>query len=194
MARPYFCACDHQNLVSTHFPYVEDVVFRRLEGPPDDGFDCGRAEQTMFLYECALADQEAQLSVTHLYYVQGILGAYATVCMDALPLGRREREPAMRFQEIGALKLAQLGVSLRFQGMGLGRFVVGDVISRARSESERVGCRYVTLDAQPDLVGWYERLGFQRNRLRQDRRLQDARANARDPASIPVSMRYDLRG
>jgi ribosomal protein S18 acetylase RimI-like enzyme len=179
--------------VSTHFAYVEDIAFRRLDGPPEHGFDCGRPEQTMFLYERALADQEAQLSVTHLYYVQGILGAYATVCMDALPLGRREREPAMRFQEVGALKLAQLGVSLTFQGMGLGRFVVGDVISRAQGESERVGCRYVTLDAQPDLVGWYERLGFQRNTLRQDRRLQDALAHGRDPASIAVSMRYDLR-
>lgn len=74
-----------------------------------------------------------------------------------------------------------------------GMFVVADVINRARKEGRRVGCRYVTLDSQPDLVGWYERQGFERNRLRQDRRVQDALAHGRDPVAIAVSMRYDLR-
>jgi ribosomal protein S18 acetylase RimI-like enzyme len=91
------------------------------------------------------------------------------------------------------MKLAQLGVHRAFQGMGLGRTVVADVVEFARDEASRVGCRYVTLDAQPDLVGWYESLGFERNILRQDQRMQTALAHRRDPASIPVSMRFDLR-
>jgi hypothetical protein len=67
---------------------TDEVVVCVLGGPPDAGFDCGREEQTRFLYEWAWADQQAQISVTYGYYLEGILVAYATVCMDALPLER----------------------------------------------------------------------------------------------------------
>ena len=121
------------------------------------------------------------------------MAAYATVCMDALPLGRRERGLAVRYQDVAALKLAQLGVHLPFQGVGVGKLVVADVTALARDEATRVGCRYVTLDSQPDLVHWYEGQGFKRNRLRQDQRVLDAIRHHRDPERIAVSMRFDLR-
>ncbi|HET7462439.1 MAG TPA: hypothetical protein VFJ82_14395 [Longimicrobium sp.] len=169
------------------------MAVHRMEGPPEPGFDCGREEQTAFLYERAYADQLALLSVTYLYYVKGILAAFATVCMDAVPLGPRERDRTIPYQEVSACKLAQLGVALPFQGMGLGRLVVADVVSRAQDETGRIGCRFVSLDAQPDLVGWYEARGFVRNTLRQARREQEALARGRDPSRIAVSMRFDLR-
>lgn len=163
-----------------------------MAAPPELGFDCGRAEQNAFLYERAWSDQEAQLSVTYLYYAHGILAAYATVCMDAVPLGPRERDRSVPYQETAACKLAQLAVSLPFQGIGLGKYVVGDIISRAQDEAKRIGCRFLTLDAQPDLVSWYADQGFVQNKLRQDRRIQEAIARGRDPSTIAVSMRFDL--
>jgi ribosomal protein S18 acetylase RimI-like enzyme len=180
--------------MSTHPEITSDeLVVRVMDGPPERGFDCGRADQTNFLYDRAWDDQQAQLSVTYLYYFRGILAAYATVCMDSLPLGRGERDATVRYGEVGAMKLAQLGVHRSFQGMGLGRIVVGDIVEFARGEASRVGCRYLTLDAQPDLVGWYQSLGFQRNVQRQDQRVQNAIAHRRDPDLIAVSMRFDLR-
>lgn len=172
--------------------WPDDVLVTRLDGPPDIGFDCGRAEQNAFLYDWAQVDQEARLSVTYLYYVQGILGAYASVSMDSVPLDRSERGSEERFQEVSALKLVQLGVALPFQGMGLGTKVVADVVVLARDVAQRVGCRYVTLDAQGDVVPWYERLTFKRNQLKQSRRVDDARAHGRHPDGIAVSMRYNL--
>lgn len=174
-------------------PFPDVVIARRMDGPPEPGFDCGRAEQTAFLYERAYAEQEAQLSVTYMYYVKGILAAYATICMDALPLGPRERGRTVRYREVGALKLGQLGVARSFQKMGVGKIIVADVIARAEDEAWRVGCRYVTLDAQPELVEWYQKQGFKRNAFRQEMRVQDALAHGRNPDSIAVSMRFDLR-
>lgn len=168
------------------------MVVSLLDGQPEPGFDCSRLEQTAFFYDWAHADHEAMLSATYRYYVSGIQAAYATVCMDALPLDRSERDGGVRFQEVSALKLAQLGVDHSFQGMGLGSLVLADVVGFARNVAEYIGCRYVTLDAQPDLVGWYQRFGFKRNNLRQKRRMEDARTHGRDPDSITVSMRYNL--
>jgi GNAT superfamily N-acetyltransferase len=169
----------------------DELVVRVMDGPPERGFDCRRAEQTEFFHECAWDDQQAQLSVTYLYYFRGILAAYATVCTDSIPLSRRERDPSVRYREVSAIKLAQLGVHHSFQGIGLGRVAV---LKLARDISLRVGCRYVTLDAQPDLVGWYETQAFVRNLYRQEQRIRDAVEHRRDPDTIAVSMRFDLRG
>jgi hypothetical protein len=72
--------------------------------------------------------------------------------------------------------------------------VVADAISLAREEASRVGCRYLTLDAQPDLVDWYAAQGFKRNELRQELRIADALKHKRNPEEIAVSMRFDLCG
>jgi GNAT superfamily N-acetyltransferase len=176
-----------------HEPSANDVVVRVLREPPEAGFDCGRDEQTRFLRERAWADQQARLSVTYCYYLDEVLAAYAAVCMDAISLGKKEREPDVRYSQVGAVKLAQLGVSVPFQHRGIGRRLLADVIALARKVAKEIGCRYVTLDAQPDLVGWYESQGFDRNQFRQTERILDALMHGREPERIAVSMRYDLR-
>src|SRR5687767_13399896 len=102
----------------------DSIVRRMLDAPPPAGFDCGRDAQNRFFYDWAWHDQQEGVSTTYLYYVQGILAAYATICMDSLELGSREKPKSIRHKEIAALKLAQLGVGRRFQGQGLGRMIV----------------------------------------------------------------------
>jgi predicted GNAT family N-acyltransferase len=113
--------------------------------------------------------------------------------MDSLPLARNERAPAIRYRHVSALKLAQLGIDLGFQGSGMGVEAVAFVVRLAYRVGELVGCRYITLDAQPDLESWYARQGFVRNELHQQERREDAISHRRDPERVAVSMRYDLR-
>jgi GNAT superfamily N-acetyltransferase len=164
----------------------------RLDGHPPLGFDCGSPEQNAFLYERAWVDQQESLSTTYLLYAAGVFAAYATVSMDSLPLNRSERGQ-IPYRFVGSLKLLQVAVSTAFQGRGLGTAAVEFAIQLAEEVRERVACRYVTLDAQPNLVDWYGRRGFVPNRLRQQERIEDAVRHQRDPARIPVSMRFDLR-
>ena len=164
---------------------------QRLEGIPPEGFDCRREAQNSFLYEWAWADQRQRLTTTYVYRVAGGLAAYMAVCMDAVVLGTREKPAALRYKNLAALKLAQLGVDHSLKGRGLGTLIIYDVVNLALELSQRVGCRYVTLDAQPDLVEWYQRLGFEINRVIQKQRIEAA--GARNPDEIPVSMRFDLR-
>jgi GNAT superfamily N-acetyltransferase len=170
-----------------------DVSVHLLDGEPPAGFDCGREMQNDFLYRHAWEDQQAGASVTRLFLLNGMLAGYATVAMDSLVLTRPERDPELRFATVGAMKLAQLGVDLRFAGRGLGTLIVAYAIRLARDLSARVGCRYLTLDAQPDLVGWYTAFGFVPNKTMQERRIQDATAHRRPVEDLAVSMRFDLR-
>jgi GNAT superfamily N-acetyltransferase len=169
-----------------------EFVDSKLDGPPPLGFDCGRSDQNEFLYDDAWRNQQDFVSTTYLFFVDGILAGYASVLTDLLPLGPDERG-SLRYSQISAVKLGQLGVDRRFQGLGIGRHLVGYIVDLTREVGERVACRYLTLDAQPDLVPWYESQGFVRNRVRQEERIANAVRHRRDPARIPVSMRFDMR-
>lgn len=169
------------------------LSIERLEDAPPASFNCGREEQDLFFHEHSWTDQAERLSVTYVVQVHGMVAAYATVCADALPLSRRERGPLIRYRTVSAMKLAQLGVDHRFQGMGLGAHAVAFVLKLAREIGERAGCRYVTLDAQPALEPWYRALGFVRNEFHQEQRISDARRHRREEESVAVSMRFDLR-
>ncbi|HSU15132.1 GNAT family N-acetyltransferase [Longimicrobium sp.] len=170
-----------------------DIVVRRLDGPPEPGFDCGHEEQNTFLYRYAWTDQQQQLSVTYRYYVHGIFAGFAALAMDGLALSFRERGVHIRYETVGALKLGQLGVDRRFQGRGLGEVIVADVATLAREFALQVGCRYIAIDARPGLERWYEALSFKRNKLMQERLRQFAMEKNRDPDRLATSMRFDIR-
>jgi GNAT superfamily N-acetyltransferase len=172
---------------------IADVTVRKLDGPPEPGFDCGHEEQNSYLYTYAWDDQLQRLSVTYCYYVHGIFAGFATVAMDGLPLSFRERGIHIRYETVGAVKLGQLGVDRRFQGRGLGELIVASVSLQARVLALEVGCRFVAVDARPGLVPWYERLSFTRNKLMQERRIRFAVEKNRDPDRLATSMRFDLR-
>lgn len=172
---------------------LDDLDVHRLDSPHPGAFDCGRDMQNSYFHERAWMDQEQRLSTTYVFEARGLTAAFATLCMDAVPLARKERGPLIRYQMVSAVKLAQLGVDRRFQGEGLGRSAVGFVIDFANELSGRLACRYVTLDAQPELEPWYLEQGFRRNQLHHENRVRDAISHRRDPAQVPVSMRFDLR-
>lgn len=172
---------------------LDDLVVHPLEGEPPAGFDCGRDDQNNFLYGLARRYHEADIGRTYLVFIKGMLAGYLTVANDSILLGHRERDPGIQHPSIPAMKLAQLGVDLRFRGSGLGRVLVSMAVSLALETRGIAACRYLTLDAQPDLVPWYESQGFVRNRVAQNERIRRAAERNTDPAALPVSMRLDLR-
>lgn len=171
----------------------EDLSLAVLDGAPPDGFDCGVEDYNRFLYQRAWRDVKSGISVTHLLFVSGVPAAFVTMMMDRVVLGPREKPRGVSYRYVSALKLAQLAVDLRFARQGLGRFMVAYVIQYARALRGLVGCRLVTLDAEPELVAWYASMGFLRNQEEQRYREAFARERGQPLDALPVSMRFDLR-
>jgi GNAT superfamily N-acetyltransferase len=175
-------------------PWVrDDIEAHVIDGQPPLGFDCGREAQNTFLYARAWRDAKVGVSVTHLLFIKGLLASYVTLMMDSVALARDEKPKGVTWRTVPALKIAQLAVDRRFTGHGVGKFVVGYVVAYARRVRTVVGCRLVTLDAEPELIGWYESLGFRANHEEQAYRERVAVEMGRDAARLPVSMRFDLR-
>ena len=172
---------------------LDDLQMRILDGQPAEGFDCGDERYNRFLYSRAWRDQKRGVTVTHLLMIKGVPAAYVTLTMDRIRLGPQEKPKGVSWQLIGAVKIAQLAVAKRFAGHGLGAYMISYVIEYARTLRAIVGCRYVTLDAERELISWYESQGFVANREEQSYRLQMAEERGTAVENLPQSMRFDLR-
>lgn len=140
---------------------------RRLS-PEDDrsAFRSGNADLDRFFSRYAGQSQfRHHLGTTYVALDEaGAIAGYATVSAsalspDALPAPRRKRLPKY---PVPVLRLARLAVDERAQGAGAGRLLLRAVLLLAARMAQDVGCLGVLVDAKPEAVAFYEKLGFVR--------------------------------
>jgi GNAT superfamily N-acetyltransferase len=92
----------------------------------------------------------------------GFIAGFATVSPSeivaaSLPPGTSKKLPRY---PLPVLRLARLAVDERAKGGGVGGLLLRSVLGLAQQLSEAVGCVGVVVDAKPEAVRFYERLGF----------------------------------
>jgi GNAT superfamily N-acetyltransferase len=138
-------------------------------------FSCGDDDLDDFIRSDALRYQALRVARTYLAFEDARLVGYLTVAADAVQLTSGERKKihsdnagALGHEYHGsvpALKLARLGVCREYRSecVGCGRQLVKFCAWLVFQNAKTFGCRLLTVDAYPDAVGFYEKLGFQRN-------------------------------
>lgn len=132
-------------------------------------FTCGEADLDDFLRSDALRLQTHRVARTYLaFYGADVIG-YMTLLADAVVLETKERKRlalgAHDHPAVPALKIARLAIadSFRTTHAGAGTALIGIALAIGSDLSERIGCRLLTVDAYPESVAFYEKLGFIRN-------------------------------
>ena len=142
------------------------MIIRTLQ-PHDDrtDFSCGDPDYDDFLRRYAGQNQFVHRISTTIVVVEDerVIG-YATfsvaeVSRDGLPDERASKLPRY---PLPALRLGRLAVDTRFQGIGLGSRLVGQVLATALRLRDELGCAAVLVDALPERAAFYEELGFER--------------------------------
>lgn len=64
-----------------------------------------------------------------------------------------------RFSSYPAMKIGRLGVSVDYKGQGWGTIII-DYLKELFISNNRTGCRYITVDAYRESLGFYERNEF----------------------------------
>lgn len=142
------------------------------DAPAVAAFTCGEADLDDFLRSDALRLQAHRVARTYLGFFETKLVGYVTVLADAVVLETKERKrlalAAHDHPAVPALKIARLAVSTSFREThaGVGTALVHIALAMATDLSDRIGCRLLTLDAYPESVAFYEKLGFSRNRAK----------------------------
>jgi len=152
-------------------------------------FDCNDPDLNEFLQKDAPAYQREHLSFTRVVFCQNTLVAYITLLMDSIVLKTPEKKKLVDFHDCvmqwPALKIGRLAVVTAQQKQsGIGKALLQYAVSIAVRVGNEfgVGCRFLTVDAYPASVGFYERFGFVVNKQYVDKE---------NPKTHP-SMRYDI--
>lgn len=115
---------------------------------------------TAFLLEDACGYQSERLSTTYLVYVGNDLAGFVTWAADAIRLDETEKthflENKARLHEFPAIKIARLAVKQNWQRTGMRRLLVRSVPGLMIGWGDWFGCRFATVDAKPDAIGFYE--------------------------------------
>ena len=133
-------------------------------------FDCGHPDLNDFLkHDCPLQISH-RLSYTRLAFYEGKIVGYVSLLADSIALHIDIREwyklhKNITVLQVPALKIGRLGIDNNYKGRDIGSALVKYSIGVAfrMNDDLGVGCRFLTVDSDPNAVGFYERLGFEMN-------------------------------
>jgi GNAT superfamily N-acetyltransferase len=141
------------------------VKVRRLE-PEDErsGFRSGNSDLDRFFVRYAGQNQfRHHIGTTYVAVDEsGRIVGFATVAASELApatLPATSRKTLPRYP-VPVLRLARLAVDQRARGLGVGATLLRSMLVLAQQLAESVGCLGVVVDAKPEAVGFYEKLGF----------------------------------
>jgi GNAT superfamily N-acetyltransferase len=105
-------------------------------------FRCGHADLDEFLIEDSREYQEERLSVTHLAYIDSELVGFFTLVTDCIDVKQVAPEDGRRgypYRKYPALKIARLATSSKYQRIGIGFLMLGEVLALTMNISKYVG-------------------------------------------------------
>lgn len=126
-------------------------------------FRCSNDDLNDFLKSDAKKSQEELISRTYLCFWQDSTLGYLTLATDTIEVKLIEKDDGVDgypYSRYPAIKIARLAVDERFEGCGIGRFLLFWASGKVFQLSREVGCRYITLDSKRESLGFYEKFGF----------------------------------
>jgi GNAT superfamily N-acetyltransferase len=126
------------------------------------GFKCNEKEIDDFIHSQALGFQNQQLGVTYLFNFRSDLVGFTTLCMGHINKQKMPSEDRLlkSISSYPALLIGQLGVSVDYQRKGVGKHMCNFCFSMAIRLSQKVGCRFLVVNAVASAVDFYEKYGF----------------------------------
>jgi len=142
-----------------------ELEVRRLE-PDDDrsAFRSGNLDLDRFFLKYAGQNQfRHHIGTTYVAVdAAGVIAGFATVTASEIapetvaPV-KHKRLPRY---PVPVLRLARLAVNLPHKGRGIGGLLVQAALTLAQRMADEIGCLGVLVDAKPEAIEFYERLGF----------------------------------
>lgn len=134
-------------------------------------FDCGKSDINEFIRTNeAIKFHEYRFGHTRLVYDNETLAAFFTLApysfqSDAYDGSETVSTEKIQSEEdlppaIPSRLLGQLGVDNRYQGSGLGTYLMRYIIAETLELDQTVPFRFIVLHAHEDVVGFYKKFGF----------------------------------
>ncbi len=121
-----------------------------------------------FLIEDALNNQDWAISDTYLWFYnpKNELAGYMTLLSDAVrvhgtSLGQSFLDKGVAYKTLPALKIGRICVDNKYLRKGVGTEMVAFAARTLFEINEKIGCRFVVVDAKEGAKHFYSKLNFQ---------------------------------
>lgn len=128
-----------------------------------DAFDCGEEPLNRFLIRYALPNSQANASQTYVGLSgEDVIGFYTLVVGEVAYDDAPERmKKGLARHPVPIMLLARLGVSIDWQGKGVGGGLLRDAVLRTLQAADIAGIRALTVHAKDDNArSFYRHFGF----------------------------------
>lgn len=158
-------------------------VRKLKEGEVLKSFNCGDAELNDFILKDADNYRKTLLSVSYILEENTTPVAYFSLSNDSLSYEKFDNKSsfnrlnrminnAKRMRQYPAMKIGRFAIDIMQKNQGIGSTLL-NIIKYFLIENPQSGCRFITVDAYNDAVGFYQRNGFMLvNEFQADRRTQ----------------------
>lgn len=126
------------------------------EGYDLEFFDCRDDLINEFLKSNAMKFKKALFLQVYVILKDNKVIAYLALTASSVRHGLEEI-----FSIVPCVLLGKIGVDYRYQGKGLGSFLIHLAIKITKDISEKIGCRLLIVDAFYDQIFWYKKRGFE---------------------------------
>ncbi|WP_109694442.1 GNAT family N-acetyltransferase [Chitinophaga deserti] len=138
-------------------------------------FDCGDQDLNEFLTQKAIHYRKELLAVTYILENEDRTIAFFSIFNDSVRVQEKDfasksafkkflrqllTYPKRHLEYIPAIKIGRLGVCSQTQKSGIGKTIIDFIIAIALKLNDECACKFVTVDAYAQSLGFYERRGF----------------------------------
>ena len=150
-------------------PAYDDIVVRKMAGTDAPaGFECSKPEFAEHLRVMAFYDQQEQIGQPYLFMRGDEIVGYVVLAASHLDAEDQRSVGVDTHGTVPALLITYLATHKRHERRGIGRLMVSWSVSQAKTISKSIGCRVVTVKSEPDVHGFYTKLGFARTTKQPD--------------------------
>ncbi len=128
-----------------------------------NSFNCKSDDLNEFLKTDALEDQEDMVTKTYLCYWGEKIVGFFSILADTIEVKAIDDEDSVKgylYPKYPGIKIARLAVERVFERRDVGTFLVLAAIGVAMAVSDRIGCRYLTVDSKTDSIDFYKKVHF----------------------------------
>ena len=137
-------------------------------------FRCKKPEFAEYLDAIAAYDQQHRMGRTYWVVHDNKVVGYMTLAMGSASEEWQVDLGIDTYGPIPALAIVRLATDERYERQGVGRYMVSYATRLARTMGGDIGCRIVRVNSEPDVVGFYAAMGF--NKFTVDQALNPSEA------------------